>query len=481
MKKILILLVLIVSLAGTGSAQRRGGVALGIDKDSLLYLIGSPFDNWYVTFGAGLQTFMGNEVEPEASINKLNYNLFMQVGKWIIPDLAVSMRYSYFTVDGQSRYGLQPFIDYTGVHVNDDGYYDYQQFHAQAMSLVGLVTLDWTNLFLGYEVGKRTRTHIYTPVGMGFSVLYGANRNPRRKEESLGQMMYNFELCYEAALGVEYHISQELAITSRISIFGSESTWDWSPYDNSRTRFDIMPQISIGARLNLLSHINKRNPYTQEAERAKVYHEFLTVGSSRELIVKEKERANLARKCDSLATMLNDINNDIPARVELINLYDSLQNRLDSIDNIIEEQKPHGINILEDLVYANEKLNLPAAIVYYELDKYEIDYNGRKRLQKFVREVSELDDTLEFFVIGAADSVTGSIRHNQWLSERRSEAALNMMVDHFGADANQYILVPAGGIMDYNPPEYNRMAIVILRTPETEAIVRRWIKMREMR
>ena len=481
MKRILILLMLIVSLAGTASAQRQRGVALGIDKDSLLFLIGSPFDNWYVTFGAGLQTFRGNEVELEASINKLNYNLYMQIGKWVIPDLAVSLRYSYFTVDGQSRYGLQPFINYTGVHVNEDGYYDYQPFHAQAMALVGLVTLDWTNLFLGYEAGRRTRTHIYSPLGMGISMLYGPNRNPRRHEVELGDMMRNYELCYEAAVGVEYYLSRELALNARAAIFGSESTWDWSPYDNTRTRFDLMPQFTVGARINLLSHVNKRNPYTHETERAKVYHEFLTVGSSHELARNERDRNNLARKCDSLSALINNPDDKLPSREDLINMYDSLQNKLDSLDNIIEEERPHGINVLEDLINANQKLNLPAAIVYYELDRYKIDYNGRKRLQRFVREVSELDDTLEFFIIGAADSITGSIRHNQWLSERRSEAAFRMMVDHFDADPNQYILVPAGGIMDYDPPEYNRMAMVILRTPETEAIVRRWIKMREMR
>jgi hypothetical protein len=96
-----------------------------------------------------------------------------------------------------------------------------------------------------------------------------------------------------------------------------------------------------------------------------------------------------------------------------------------------------------------------------------------------VREISQLDDTLEFFIVGAADSITGSIRHNQWLSERRSEAALNMMVDNFGADPNQFILVPAGGIMDYDPPEYNRMAMVILRTPVTEEIIERWMSKRK--
>ena len=482
MRKFLILIILLAALAVPTHAQsyRQSGVSLGIDRDSLLWLIGSPFDNWYVTFGAGVQTFMGNEVDVKASINKLNYNMFMQVGKWIIPDLAVSLRYSYFTVDGQSRYGLQPFINYEEIPLSERYdpenplYYNYQPFHAQAMALVGYVTIDWTNLFLGYERGKRTRTHIYTPIGMGASMLYGACRNPRRRDAQVGEMMHNFELCYDFAFGVEYHLSYELAVSMRASLFGSESTWDWSPYDNSRIRFDLMPQISAGVRLNLLSHINKQDPYTKQAYRSKVIHHFRTVGSQHELERRERELARLGRERDSLGALLD---REPLLRAEIMNKYDSVQAVLDSID----EELPRGINVLEDLSNAVERLKIPAAIVYYELDKYKIDYNGRKRLQNFVKQISQLDDTLEFFVIGAADSITGSIRHNQWLSERRSEAALNMMVDNFGADPNQFILVPAGGIMDYDPPEYNRMAMVILRTPVTEEIVKRWIRMRERR
>ena len=56
-----------------------------------------------------------------------------------------------------------------------------------------------------------------------------------------------------------------------------------------------------------------------------------------------------------------------------------------------------------------------------------------------------------------------------------------MMVDHFDADGNQFVLVPVGGITDYDPQENNRMALIILRTPETEAIVNRWLDLREKR
>ena len=476
-KRILLLVALVAALAGSASAQNfRRGFALGADRDTLLYIIASPFDNWYLTLGGGLQTFIGNEVEASARCNKLNYNLRAEVGKWIIPDLAVSLRFSFMTIDGQSVYGLQPFINKEEDIPNENGYYP---FHANALALTGYVTMDWTNFFLGYEVGKRTRTHIFTPIGLGMSMLYGSQRNPRGGE--VGQFRRNFELCYSAAIGVEYEVSQELAVSTTIDLLGSESTWDWSPYDNTRTIFDIMPSFNIGVRLNLLKNVTKYNPYTKKSSREKVNHEFLTVGSRGDLDRQAGEVLRLREQSDSLSEIINQLEDDKEdMRIDLLGKYDSVQMRYDSILDEIHHRR-HPANMLEELIGVNEMLGLPSTIVYYQLDRYDLDFNGRKRLQNFVRDIRDLDDTLEFYIIGAADSLTGTIKHNQWLSERRCEAAFRMMVDHFNADEHQFILVPVGGIMDYEPQENNRMALIILRTPETEAIVNRWMRQRMLR
>ena len=116
MKRTLVILTLLLATLSV-SAQNfaRRGFALGADRDTLLYIIASPFDNWYITLGAGAQTFIGNELEASARQNKLNYNLKAEIGKWIIPDVAISLRFSYFDVDGQTKYGLNPFVDYTQV------------------------------------------------------------------------------------------------------------------------------------------------------------------------------------------------------------------------------------------------------------------------------------------------------------------------------------------------------------------------------
>lgn len=477
MRKTLTVLLLLLASSSYSMAQGWKGFALGADRDTLMYIIASPFDNWYINVGGGIQTFIGNEVESSARHNKLNYNVSAEIGKWIIPDLAVSLRLGFFDVSGQSHYSLQPFIDYTGVPVDADGNYEYQPFHAHAFSLMGFVTFDWTNFFCGYERGRRNRLHIFTPIGFGASMLFGKQINPNPKiSYDVGDFRRNFELSYSFRIGAEYTISRRIAVNATLELLGSESTWDWSPYDNNHTIFDIIPSFNVACKLNLLKSIKKYNPYTHESHRENVYHEFLAFGSRNTIQRLNGEIDRLYRERDSIQDLAGTQADKDAARIAAID------HELDSLKHLVDHSQPgpgdhQPRNIFEDLLDANEKLNLPATIVYYQLDKYDLDYNACKRLEDFAKEARLLDDTIEFYIIGAADSVTGSIRHNQWLSERRSEAAYNMLVNSYRLNANQLIRVNAGGIDVYDPKENNRMAMVIQRTPVTEEIVERWLRM----
>lgn len=476
MKKILFLLTILLATSSVLNAQNfsRRGFSLGADRDTMLYIIASPFDNWYLIAGGGIQTFIGNELEASARHNKLNFNIKAEIGKWIIPDVAVSLRFGMFNVDGQSMYGRQPFIDKINDIPNENGYYP---FHAYAAILMGYVTLDWTNFLSGYEIGKRTKTHIFTPIGLGASMLFGPQRNPRGTDEfELGAFRKNFELAYSAGLGVEYEVSQDLALNMTIELFGSESTWDWSPYDNSYSRFDIIPSFNIGARFNLLSNVTKYNPYTKKSNREKVNHEFLSFGSRNTIPSLNGRIERLNRNIDSIQNLSDMRGAQDSAKLASMNKeLANLQDQLDSVQSL--PYRP--VNVLEELIQMNEVMGLPSTIVYFQLDRYELDYNGRKRLQNFAKELNAMDDTVEFYIVGAADSATGTVRHNLWLSERRCEAAYNMLVDHFEVDGNQLIVVPVGGITDYDPQENNRMAMVILRTPVTEEIIERWMSKRK--
>ncbi len=486
MKKALTALLLLIATL-TASAQyqqpKKKWIRLGTDRDTLAFIIASPFDNWYLTFGGGIQTFIGNEVEASARRNKMNWNGRVEFGKWVIPDVAVSLRYSLMNVDGQTRYSLNPFVDWTGFETQRDdlgrSVYPYQPFSAHAMYLMGFVTLDWTNLLRGYERGKRTWLHIYTPIGFGGSMLYGNQVNPNKGDYEIGDFRRNFELCFATGIGANLFLAPWLSVGLSAELFGSESTWDWSSYDNSRYAkniFDLIPSINLNLTYNILRDFNQYNAETKGHDLVRDWG-FETFGSRNELGNIYNRIADLNRQKDALQDLADDL--DGRHADELRRINDELARLQQELDD--ERKKPGyrtPTNLLSELIQVNEALNLPATIIYFQLDKYDIDYNARKRLQQFAREMTQLDDTLEFYLIGAADSLTGSIPHNKWLSEKRCGVTYNMLTRDFNVDGNQLVVVPLGGITEYEPQENNRMAMLILRTPVTEEIVDRWTKKR---
>lgn len=455
--RVVFLFAALVSSFGASAQNFTGrSFSFGSDRDTLLYIIMSPFDNWYMSVGGGIQTFMGNELEASARHNKLNYNLKAEVGKWIIPDVAIMLRVSYFDIDGQTRYGLQPFVDFTSDTPNENGYYP---FRAHSLSFIGYVVIDWTNFFRGYEVGKRSQVHIYTPIGLGMSVLHGTQRNPRG---DVGAFRKNWELSYSGGIGAEYLLSEKISVNANAEIFGSESTWDWSPYDNSYSRFDIMPTLTFGIRFNLLKNIRKYNHQTRTSSVENVYHEFLAFGTP-------KTVSDLNARIEHLNLSIDSIENS--STIDSITIAELLDS-IDNLQNMRDQLPARPINVMDELI----QNDLPLTIVYFDLDKYNLDRNARYRLRKFAQSMDRVPDTIEYYIIGAADSLTGTKRHNDWLSEKRCRATFDALVNDYGADRNRLTMVPVGGITAYEPKEENRMAMIVIRSKETDEIIAKWTR-----
>lgn len=484
MRKSLLVLTLLIASSGYSFAQGWRGFSLGADRDTLMYIIASPFDNWYINASAGIQTFIGNAPDSKAAWNKLDFGFRAELGKWVIPDIAVSLRLGFSTAHSQSRHGgNNPLTDINNP-INYDGaeYGPYYPISASLFSLMGIVTIDWTNFFLGYEAGKRKRFHFHTPVGLGLTAMVGKviNQNYVNKPDvdaEIGDLSRNFELGFTGGVTAEYYATEHLALNATLELMWARGSLDDYNYnlDADIRRTDLIPSLYLGAKFNLLKTITKRDPYTYQSSKSKVNHEFLSYGTRYTIENLNGKIERLYHERDSIQDLAGIRANDDAARIaDIDHQLDSLQNELDKLGNDNPRWGNGPRNIFDELLAANEILNLPAAIVYYQLDKYDLDYNACKRLEEFSREARHLDDTIEYYIIGAADSLTGSIRHNQWLSERRSDAAYNMLVDNYGMSGNQFIKVFAGGINVYDPQENNRMAMVIQRTPVTEEIVERW-------
>jgi outer membrane protein OmpA-like peptidoglycan-associated protein len=507
MKKLIIIILTITSTSLSAQGIHRG-IAWGADRDTLKYIIASPFDNWHINVALGIQTFIGNTPDADAQWNSADWSLRAEVGKWILPDFAISLRLGFASVHSQSIHGgNNPWTDisnpihYAGVANT------YYPIKAHALTMMGIVTLDWTNFFLGYESGKQRKWHICTPVGLGLACLLGDIDNPNYVTKvnnnlgpdddpiALGDMSRNFELGFTAGLSTEYYVSRHVSLNAALELFFARGSIDDYNYnlDEDMRRVDFIPSFHIGAKFNLLSHIRKFHPDTKKVSVDSVYHEFLAFGSSNTVKILNGKIERLMSERDSIADNMAVLADNDKAKMGMDSLLiDSINRQLGDLQEMLSHYRPdlpgNGYNgdhrpntLIDELMDINNVLRLPSTVVYFELDKYYLDYNARKKLQDFANEANSLDDTIEFYMIGAADSLTGSIKHNQWLSEQRCGAAHQMLVKNFGMSENQLIRVHAGGINDYTPQENNRMVLVIQRTPVTEEIVDRWIRMSKER
>ena len=473
MKRLLIIIcILFAAIPLSAQNPFHHGFAFGVDRDTLLYLIASPFDNWYISVGAKGQTYIGNEQDSRARWNPATFGVGAEVGKWLIPDVAVAIRLSLFDVKSQGCYvGRNPWLDKTQTPLvtpfvagHNAAYYP---MDVDGVSVMGVFVFDWTNFLSGYEAGKRKRLHFFTPLGLGGMALFGKQINSTAEAEYAGKMRLNKELAFTGGIAVEYITTRHLSLNVAFDMVGTRGTIDWTysqDYPDAphpRRIVDWVPSLTFSLKFNLLKSVNKFNPYSHVASREPVNHEFLTVGSRHQLDGLHARVALLNNKLDSLE------NQNRVDTVLLAQYKDSLDHLQYQLDRLPE---PPAINVMEALI---EK-DMALTVIYFDLDKYNVENTARYQLRTFAKMMEKAPDTIEYYLIGAADSLTGSKRHNDWLSEKRSRAAYDVLVNDYGANANQLIPVPVGGITVYEEKEENRMVMIVIRNKEADEIIAKW-------
>lgn len=438
---------------------------LGADKDTLQYIVASPFDNWFIHLQAGVQTYIGNELVSSARWNKLNYNIGVEIGKWVIPDLAVSLIFQHFDYNSQTKYMLNPYIlpaQYGGTDINDNGYYP---FHAYGFGLGGLVTLDWMNLLCGYERGSAKKFHITTPVGLGLMMNTGKVLNPRKKSDAV-----NFEFYFTGGFDFCFNVTPHFILSANPRLTIIRPSFDYSPYDNAVSRIDYMPQFVLSAHWELFDDIyQKENDkvYVQQVNhRFLPAHNVMITESVEHLDELLQELEDLRAK-DSLNALADEPRADEEANAREIA---DLQRQIDSISNLLPRNNGDILNDIFQLAQADPSVS---AVVYFPLDKYYLEVNAKSTLKRFATQASLMSSDNVYYIIGAADSLTGSKPHNWVLSQNRCKSVYNELTEVYGMNAGQFETIPLGGITIYDPKELNRVAIVILKNEASTELVKR--------
>ena len=477
-KKVLLFIAFIGTLMGSAWAQidsvrwgggerdtNRRGFALGADRDSNEYVIASPFDNWFLGVGGGAQTLIGNERDAEARWNAVTPRVFLELGKWVLPDLAVSLRANGYTMMGQSKQPLCPYVDMTQTDMlNEHGYYPYQMY---GWSFVGLVSFDWTNFLRGYEDGGLRRLHFVTTLGLGGAWETAEVINPKRNDPELEGYMdrsWNRELLFHGGMTFDYKVGPRFNLALNLDWEFARGSYDWSPEGGANNiRMDHLPNITLAAKWNILKHVRKYHVQSGTSAIAPVYDHFRPARTYYDSLV------NYQNQIQDVLDSLEDAGNKDKDLIDsLNNENDKLQDKINSL--VDEDGNP--INPFSRL----KDMGLPSTVVFYKIDRSYLDYNAKRALEIFAEKVIKSGNKdAVYMVIGAADKGTGTVKRNIELSIARCNVVYNYLVDECGIDPKQLEKHMLGGITEYGA-EGSRMTMVITANDEVNALIEKYEK-----
>lgn len=109
-----------------------------------------------------------------------------------------------------------------------------------------------------------------------------------------------------------------------------------------------------------------------------------------------------------------------------------------------------------------KELHLSSNIIFFELDKYNITRRNRVHLSYIASEINKYSGEQIFTITGYADEKTGSVSHNKKLSQNRSEAVYDVLVNEFNVDKRKLRIDYKGGVDDmyYNDNALSRCVII---------------------
>lgn len=446
-KAILVCMCCLAALSSFADDNASKGIHFGTAKDTTDYIIAPPRANWFFTVGGGVNALIGDEYESSARYTGITPVGYVEVGKWVLPDVAVLFNLSGFSMKGQSRYTLHPNVevpvDFT--HTWTPEMCDtYKEFKEYGFAANGRVMLDLTNFFCGFDKGAQKKWHVMLPLGFGIAYERGQLINEHREDRGT-EYHGNFEYNGTVGLENEFHVTDRFSIVNDIYCGVLRGSFDFSgagpSYENLRSpSFDLLPTITLGARFDLSKPEASTSKDGYAAGPVGVNRYFANVNGYRDDIdALEDENAELKKELDEMQGIIDDLRNK-PAEVK----------------------------------YVEKVLEPDPVIVYFKIDRWELLPEAKAILKSYAAVINNSADDAKYYLIGGADSATGTPKRNVLLSNNRSRVAYEYLIKECGVNPNKLEKRALGGILEFDPIEMNRMTIVCPKSHRLAQIVDKW-------
>lgn len=478
--KKVVLFATILTLAFSASAQRRdkydarstGRVADDtIITNSVGWVRYHLLDEWSIMTQMGGQLYYGFDDRQGPLYDRLTGDAGIYIQRWVFPMFGYRLGASAGSCRGFLRKDI--YDECASSIVNDDhngiggqsginpitgnpygGYYwDYnnelliQKWNYNAFSFDLLLN---TDIFKGAER--------FNPNKRFNNIIYGGVASRWAHNELSGFKNHKSE--YHVGYIAKYSFTQRWSIFADVRASFMERTFDreWVGGYEPPTGFGVHGDWVVNAQVGLNYHFNFRS----DEARRRFYnmdnfddHDITNAEGPRHVHYVMVEEVQQVRIVDSILHYQND---SVPTP-RTRRIIDSLQGEL---DDLINNGKRGAWEQPLDSILLNRLL--PYEMVFFELDKWDILPSEEMKIAKMAY-IMKTYPKEKFILTGSADSQTGTVKRNIFLSHNRADVVYNKLISEYDIDPDQLDREYLGGILDYDPFQLNRATVIIMDHP----------------
>lgn len=444
-------------------------------------------DNWTIYAHGGGNIYFGYEDGKGALLDRIGGKTELHVGRWIFPVVGVSAGIGFANSHGyiSSDSYIQHRSDLTKDYGDCEGM-SYSSFNIGGNNINGalggyywtvdgnsdILHQDWRYIYLGadllvnlsfmkpYDVVNLEKkwNHI---VYAGYNIRVGLSEaHPQKFSNFIGYSteyhgFKNTNFANEGHVGymAKYALTKHLNLHGDLRLSIMEGDFDRERIPNVEK---FAPDMELSVMAGLTYDFNLRS---DEKRLAYFIQEGLITPNSTEvpkfIAYIQIEDVDIIQKIDSLLIVQHDTIDDINTITYKQELTATRQKLIEQYENIPTSTP------LETIL---SKRMLPYEMVFFELDKWGILPTEEMKIAKMARIMKAFPE-YTFTLYGSADSKTGTVKRNEFLSHQRADTVYNKLINQYGIPASQLRREYMGGILDYDPYPLNRATVIIMDHP----------------
>jgi len=433
---------------------------------------------------------MGFEDGEGSLLDRLSPQVELKLGRWIFP--MVGLRGDVGFATSRGFISKQSYLDNRAAVIKDYGNCWGQSFDRLISggdtingSLGGyywpvddndnLFVQKWKYVYAGLDFmvnfsymkkyNKIRRDMRWNHIGyVGFHVRVGLSENHPQKFSNFIGYSKDFGDFKNTNFAAEGHIGYNCtyALSKHFNLMG-DIRLSLLEGDFDRERIENVERMEPDLDFSVMAGISYDFCFRSERARRRYYVERGIIPYNYSELPKfisyvQQEDVDVIKVIDTIKVVQYDTIDDLVSITEydsLVTYYDTSHARLLG-ENEIPDDEPL------DSIF--QKRLLPYEMVFFKLDKWDILPQEEMKIAKMARLMKAYPDHT-FYLFGSADSKTGTVKRNIFLSHRRADVVYDRLTVHYGIPESQLKREYLGGILEYDPYILNRTTVIIMDHP----------------